>query len=71
MTITSHDTYIKLIVSSIDSSREGNARLLLSKGLTASSEVRMQESSICCRGCDIYLESVFSTDMDQSARFSL
>ena len=39
MTITSHDTYIKLVVSSIDSSREGNARLILSKGLTASSEV--------------------------------
>ena len=40
MTITSHDTYIKLVVSSIDSSREGSARLILSKGLTASSEVQ-------------------------------
>ena len=39
MTITSHDTYVKLIVSSLDYCRDGMARLILSKGLTAASEV--------------------------------
>ena len=39
MTITSHDTYIKLIVSSLDYCRDCMSRLILSKGLTATSEV--------------------------------
>ena len=39
MTITSHDTYVKLIVSSLDYCRDGMSRLILSKGLTAASEV--------------------------------
>ena len=45
MTITSHDTYVKLIVSSLDYSRDGLGRVILSKGLTATSEVRKVNKS--------------------------
>lgn len=36
--MTTHDTFIKLIVSSLDYSRDGQARIILSKALTATSE---------------------------------
>ncbi|CAH1775574.1 unnamed protein product [Owenia fusiformis] len=38
VTITTHDTYVKLIVSSLDYSRDGITRIILSKALTATSE---------------------------------
>ena len=39
MTLTAQDTYIKLIVSCLDFSRGSMSRIILSKGLTATSEV--------------------------------
>ena len=51
MTITSHDTYIKLIVSSLDYCRDCMSRLILSKGLTATSEV----SFICQSAVLLYV----------------
>lgn len=38
MTISQHDTYVKLIVSTLDYSRDGFTRVILSRGLTATSE---------------------------------
>ncbi|XP_013398176.1 rapamycin-insensitive companion of mTOR isoform X2 [Lingula anatina] len=38
VTVTSHDVYIKLVVSSLDYSRDGMARIILSKALTATSD---------------------------------
>ena len=39
VTITNHEAYVKLIVSCLDYSKDGLSRLILSKALTATSEV--------------------------------
>ena len=39
MTITSHGAYVKLTVSSLDYTKEGMCRMILSKALTATDEV--------------------------------
>ena len=39
MTITSQEVYVKLTVSSLDYTKEGVCRVILSKALTATSEV--------------------------------
>ena len=36
---TSHDNYVKLVVSSLDYGKEGMARVILAKALTSSSDV--------------------------------
>lgn len=47
MTVTSHDIYIKLTVSSLNYSHNGHARIILNKALTAISEVGSNISMAC------------------------
>ena len=43
---TNHDNYVKLVVSSLDYSRNGVPRVILSKSLTAASDVSAVSASL-------------------------
>ena len=46
----SQDVYVKLILSSLDYTRDGISRLLLAKALTATTEVNTISELVCTHG---------------------